>query len=155
MKAFLFVTVIIVGAVLAPPGPAFGGGRVVNLGQSADASAHDSQALVVSIPNHRSKAEARRQVDKALAGIERDYGFFLTIEHEAWTGDRLRLRARILGQSAVGRIDVKKTRVNLRILLPGSLSFLVGLAQPAILKAGTKMLASKKETRPRVAVGMR
>jgi len=107
--------------------------------------APDHRALVVSIPNHRTKAEARRQVNKALAGIERDYGFFLTIEHQAWTGDRLHLRVRILGQPVVGHIDVKKTRVNLRVLLPGSLTFLVDLAQPAILKAGTQVLARKSK----------
>lgn len=142
MKMLLLAGVATASVVLAGPVPAGAGERNPDIGRAA-APARDHRALVVSIPNHRTKAEARRQVDKALSDLQRDYGFFVTIEHEVWAGDRLRLRATVLGQSAVGHIEVKTKHVDVRVLLPGSLTFLVDLAQPAILKAGTKMLAKK------------
>ena len=110
---------------------------------SAGLASQDVQALVVRIPNHRSKADARRQVDKALAGIERDYGSFFTIEYRHWKGYRLRLRASLLGQPAVGHIDVMRTHVDVHLLLPDGIPFIADMAQPAILKAGTRMLAKQ------------
>lgn len=143
MRALLLAGVIAAGVALPGPMLAMAGDRAPHHDFKASLPASDRRAIVVSIPNHRGTAEARRQVDKALAGLERDYGLFLTIEYERWTGNRLRLRASLLGQPAVGHIDVGPSRVDVRILLPGSLTFLVDLAKPAILKAGTRMLAKK------------
>jgi hypothetical protein len=144
MKALLLASVVAASAVLAGPAP-------VDAGQRKSHSSHADRGeiapgyrvLAVSIPNHLTKRDARRQVDKALTGLERDYGLFVTIEYERWSGDRLRLRAHVLGLPAVGRIEVTRPRVTVRVLLPASLSLLVDIAQPAILKAGTQMLAKK------------
>lgn len=141
MKALL-AGIIVIGGVAAAALP--GGLMAQGLDNGINASTpDDADALVVSIPNHRSEADARRQVDKALSGIQHDYGSFFTIKYRHWTGNRLRLRASLLGQPAVGYIDVERTHVDVRIRMPGSMTFITDMAQPAILKAGTKMLAKK------------
>lgn len=144
MKALQLVSVVTVGIALAGPAP-------VHAGEGSADPAHLTsgrfvpgyRVLVVSIPNHLTKGQARRKVDHALAGLQRDYSFLLTIERKNWTGYRLWLRAHVLGQAAVGRIDVTRTHVDVRVVLPGNLAFLIEMAQPAILKAGTEMLARK------------
>ncbi|HZD90672.1 MAG TPA: hypothetical protein VE224_11260 [Pseudolabrys sp.] len=136
MKAWL-AGLVVFGVAAAGTVPAMAGDI------HAQPAPRDTQALVVTIPNHRSEAQARQQIDKALAGIQRDYGSFFTIKYRHWTGNRLRLRASLLGQPAFGHIDVKRTHVDVRIMLPGGLPFIADMAQPAILKAGTRMLAKR------------
>lgn len=144
MKALRLVSVIAVGIVLAGSVSVRAGERGADPSRmTTNGFVHGYRRLVVTIPNHLTKRQARRKVDKALADLQRDYSFLLTIERKSWTGDRLRLRAIVLGQAAVGRIDVTVTHVNVRVVLPGSLAFLIDAAQPAILKAGMEMLAQK------------
>ncbi|HEU5017199.1 MAG TPA: polyhydroxyalkanoic acid system family protein [Pseudolabrys sp.] len=140
-----FAGLVTAAAVLAIPLPleAQGQSRAA-LSDSALAEApHDYRALVVSMPNHVSKPEARRRVESAIEDLKRDYGSFFTVEQRTWSGYHLRFRAHVLGQPAVGTVDVTNDHVNLRVLLPQSLTMLADMAQPVLLKGGTAMLAKK------------
>jgi hypothetical protein len=97
--------------------------------------------LIVSIPHHLAEAEAERRVKDALAGLQKDYGYLITIEHQVWNGPHLRFEATVMGLPAHGRIDVGRASVDVKVMMPASLSVLVDLAQPVLLKQGTQMLA--------------
>ncbi|HZT24765.1 MAG TPA: polyhydroxyalkanoic acid system family protein [Pseudolabrys sp.] len=145
MKARVLIAVIALGVTLA--GSAWAAARQAdhNTGHApqTEANTATSRTLSVSIPHHLPRDEARQRVKDALAGLQKDYGFLLKIDEEVWTGYRLRLRAHLLGQPAVGRIDVEQNRVEINVLLPASLSTFAELAQPVILKQGTILLAKK------------
>lgn len=144
MKTLPMASIIALGIVLAASGYVYAGEGSASSGHMTSGGFdYSHHVLVVSIPNHLTKKQARRRVDKALSDLQRDYGYLFTIERKRWTGDQLQLRADVLGQAAIGRIDVTRTHVSIRVWLPGSLAFLVDAAQPAILKAGTQMLAQK------------
>ncbi|HEX5420013.1 MAG TPA: polyhydroxyalkanoic acid system family protein [Gammaproteobacteria bacterium] len=130
-------------AVLAPPLPATAAPSRTGAAPAATQAPQDYRALVVSMPNHVSRPEARRRIENAIEELQRDYGLFFTVERQTWSGYHLRFRARVLGQPAVGTVDVTNAHVNLRVLLPQSLTMLADMAQPVLLKGGTAMLAKK------------
>lgn len=140
------LAVIAASAILACPAPVSAGRYKSEIGRAAPTirgTVRDYWPLAVSVPHHLNRAEARRRVKNALAGLQKNYGYLLAIEQEIWTGYRLRFRARVLGQTAVGKIDVTKDHVKLRVLLPPSLMILGVIAQPIVRKAGTSILAKK------------
>jgi hypothetical protein len=144
IRTLLFAGAVAASAVLAGPAPAAARQRPSHAGhEDRGAYEHGRRLLAVLIPNHLTKRQARHQVKKALAGLKRDYSLFVSIDKERWRGNRLQLYAHVLGLPAVGEIEVTRSYVTVRVLLPASLSMLVDVAQPAILKAGTKMLAKK------------
>jgi hypothetical protein len=146
MRSLTLAGIIAAAAVLAAPLPSIAAQNRSGEARTAAAAAetaHDYRALVVSMPNHVSKPEARRRVEDAIEGLQRDYGLFFSVEQQIWSGYHLRFRARVLGQPALGTVDVTNDHVNLRVLLPQSLTVLADMAQPVLLKGGTAMLAKK------------
>jgi hypothetical protein len=129
--------------VLAPPLPVAAAPSRTGAVPAATQAPQDYRALAVSMPNHVSRPEARRRIENAIEELQRDYGLFFTVEQQTWSGYHLRFRARVLGQPAVGTVDVTNDHVNLRVLLPRSLTMLADMAQPVLLKGGTAMLAKK------------
>jgi hypothetical protein len=99
--------------------------------------------LIVSIPHHLAEAEAERRVKDAIAGLQKDYGYLLTIDRQVWHGPHLRFDATVMGQPARGRIDIAADHVDVKVMMPASLSVLVDLAQPVLLRQGTQMLAKQ------------
>jgi hypothetical protein len=96
---------------------------------------------VVTVPHHLSEREAQRRIEDALASLQTDYGYMLTLQRQVWTGYHLRFLARILGQEAPGTIDITKDRVSVRVLMPSSLSMFTSMAQPVLQRQGTLILA--------------
>ena len=144
MKSFALVSILLVSVALAGSAPVSARdhrSRTNRAVPTPAATVHDYQALLVSIPHRLTKSEARRRVKKALADLQRDQGSLLTIERQIWRGYRVRLRARVLGQTVLGTIDVRKDHVNLRILLPPGLALVGVIARPILLERGSAILA--------------
>lgn len=143
MRRYLRCAILLVGLGLTAAAPA----RVIDAASSRAAAAPQESGahvpLVVSIPHHLAKAEAERRVKNALAGLQKDYGFLLSIDHEVWSGPHLRFRATVMGEAATGRIDVGTARVEVKVMMPSNLSILVDMAQPVLLKQGTQLLAKQ------------
>jgi hypothetical protein len=144
MRAIVGIVTLVVGLSVLGAAPLRAGELALakaNIGAKAQDSAYTP--LVVSIPHHLPEAEAERRVKDALATLQKDYGYLITIDHQVWNGPHLRLRATVMGQPARGRIDVGRTRVDIKIVMPSSLSVLIDVAQPLLLKQGTRMLAQQ------------
>jgi hypothetical protein len=102
-----------------------------------------SAPLLVSIPHRLGKDEAVRRLKSGLANARTNYSSIISVDEEVWTGDRLVLRVRALGQSASGIIDVLDDCVRLEVTLPWLLAKFAERVVPTIRKEATLMLEKK------------
>jgi len=102
-----------------------------------------SAPLVVSLPHRLGKPEALRRLKDGLGNARANYRQFMTVEHEAWNGDRVDFRVRALGQSAAGSIEVFEDKLCLEVTLPWLLAKLSNHFVPAIKQSGTLLLERK------------
>jgi hypothetical protein len=102
-----------------------------------------SAPLLVSIPHRLGKDEAVRRLKSGLANARTSYSSIISVDEEVWTGDRLVLRVRALGQSASGIIDVLDDCVRLEVTLPWLLARFTERVVPTIRKEATLMLEKK------------
>ena len=102
-----------------------------------------SAPFIVSIPHRLGKDEAVRRLKTGLSNASSNYAHFFAIEEEIWTGERLQLRVRALGQVASGTIDVGEQYVTLQVFLPWLLAKIAAAIQPLVRKEGTLLLEKK------------
>jgi len=102
-----------------------------------------SKPVVVLIPHRLGKEEARKRLRFGFTRARANFGYFLTVDEEAWSGDRLQFRVRALGQIAGGTIDVAEDHVTLEVTLPWLLAAFAEKIVPAIRKEGTLLLEKK------------
>jgi hypothetical protein len=102
-----------------------------------------SAPLLVSIPHRLGKEEALRRLKSGLERARTSYSSIIAVDEEVWTGDRLSLRVRVLGQSASGIIDVLDDCVRLEVILPWLLAKFTERVVPTIRKEATLMLEKK------------
>jgi hypothetical protein len=101
------------------------------------------EPLIVVIPHRLGKDEALRRIKDGLGRAKTEFAWALTLEQEAWDGDRLTFGARAMGQRASGVIDVGDTGVRLEVTLPWLLARFAAAAQRVIGRKGTLMLEKK------------
>ena len=99
-----------------------------------------SEPLVVVIPHRLGKDEALRRIKDGLGRAKTEFAWLLSLEEEAWTGDRLAFRVAALGQRAIGTIDVYEAGVRLEVTLPWLLARFAHAAQRVIGQKGHLML---------------
>jgi hypothetical protein len=102
-----------------------------------------TEPLVVSIPHRLGKDEALRRIKDGLGRAKGEFAWVLTLEQEAWEGDRLSFIAKAMGQRAFGTIDVYEGAVRLEVTLPWLLARFAQVAQRVIGHKGTLMLEKK------------
>jgi hypothetical protein len=102
-----------------------------------------SKPVVVSIPHRLGKEEALARLKSGFTRARTNFGYLLTVEDEAWSGDHLQFRVRALGQVAGGTIDVAEDHVRLEVTLPWLLAAFAEKITPAIRKEGTLLLEKK------------
>jgi hypothetical protein len=102
-----------------------------------------SGPLLVSIPHRLGKAEAVRRLKSGLERARTNYSSIIAVDEEVWTGDRLVLRVRALGQSASGIIDVLDDCVRLEVMLPWLLAKFAERVVPTLRKETTLLLEKK------------
>lgn len=102
-----------------------------------------SEPLLVSIPHRLGKDEAVRRLKSGLKRARTSYSSIIAVDEETWTGDRLTLRVRALGQAASGVIDVLDDCVRLEVTLPWLLAKVAERVVPTIRKEATLMLEKK------------
>jgi putative polyhydroxyalkanoic acid system protein len=102
-----------------------------------------SEPLVVVIPHRLGKDEALRRIKDGLSRARAELGWLLSLEEEAWSGDRLTFRVTALGQHASGIIDVYEAGVRLEVTLPWLLARFAHAAQRVIGQKGQLLLEKK------------
>jgi len=101
-----------------------------------------SAPLIVSIPHHLGRAEARRRLQSGLTRAT-SYVPALTVDEERWDGDRMAFRVRALGQTATGQVEVADDHVRLEVTLPWLLQRFAAAAQKAIRQGGRLLLEKR------------
>lgn len=102
-----------------------------------------SKPFIISIPHRLGKDEARRRLHAGFACAGDHFAALLTVDQQDWSGDRLNFRARALGHTAFGNVDVAETHVRVEITLPWLLGMLAEKLAPAIHKETVLMLEKK------------
>jgi hypothetical protein len=102
-----------------------------------------SEPLIVMIPHRLGKAEALARIKAGLGRAESEFKALLSVEHQAWEGDRLTFGVAALGQRAAGTIDVFEHAVRLEVTLPWLLAKFAQAAQRVIGQKGQLMLEKK------------
>jgi putative polyhydroxyalkanoic acid system protein len=99
-----------------------------------------SEPLIVVIPHSLGKDEALRRIKGGIGRAQSEFARLMSVEEEAWTGDRLTFRVSALGQRAAGFIDVYEGAVRLEVTLPWLLAQFARAAQRVIGQKGQLML---------------
>jgi hypothetical protein len=80
------------------------------------------------------------------AGVERgrtEFSRLMSVQEEAWNGDRLTFRVSAMGQQAAGIIDVYEGSVRLEVTLPWLLSKFAHAVQRVVGQKGQLLLEKK------------
>jgi Putative polyhydroxyalkanoic acid system protein (PHA_gran_rgn) len=112
-------------------------------GQDQGDTAAMSEPLIVVIPHRLGKDEALRRIRDGIGRAKTEFAWLLSLDEEAWTGDRLTFRVSALGQHASGIIDVYEAGVRLEVTLPWLLARFAHAAQRVIGQRGHLMLEKK------------
>jgi hypothetical protein len=102
-----------------------------------------STPVTVTVPHRLGREEALRRLKSGFASARGHFGALLTIEEEAWAGDRLSFQVRALGQSAAGTIEVAEDNILITVMLPWLLARAAGYLLPELRKQTTLLLEKK------------
>lgn len=102
-----------------------------------------AETVKVDIPHKLTREEARARIARGFDRIRSDATGNLVKFEDVWSGDRLDFRARTMGQSVVGRLDVLDDCVHVEIDLPGFLAAIAGKLTGKIQKEATLLLERK------------
>ena len=102
-----------------------------------------SAPLIVSIPHHLGREEAKRRLKVGLTRATASIPV-LQVDEQRWEGDRLVFRVRALGQAASGHLDVAEDNARLEVALPWLLQRFAKAAQAAIANRGSLLLTKRK-----------
>ena len=98
-----------------------------------------SQPIVVTLPHRLGKAEALRRLQISFRDAQSSGAGLLMLKNQ-WSGDHMDFRARLLGQSTTGTVDVADDHVRLEVQLPLLLSLLANKAKALVEKQGKLLL---------------
>lgn len=102
-----------------------------------------AETVRVDIPHKLTREQARQRIASGFDRIRSDATGGMVKFEDVWTDDRLDFRARAMGQSVVGRLDVMDDHVHIEIDLPGFLAALAEKLTGKIRKEGTILLEHK------------
>ncbi len=103
-----------------------------------------AETVRVDIPHKLSREAARARIAEGFGRIRSEAtGGMLKFEDQ-WTGDHLDFRARMMGQSIVGRLDILDDHVHVELDLPGFLASLAGKLTGKIKREGQLLLETRK-----------
>ena len=102
-----------------------------------------AETIKIDIPHKLSRELARQRIAEGF-GKMRDQAIGNMVKFEdVWTGDRLDFRAKMLGQTVVGRLDVLENSVHVELDLPGFLAAIANKVKGKIAQGGQILLEKK------------
>ena len=102
-----------------------------------------AETVKVDIPHKLTRETAKARITEGFGRIRSEAtGGMLKFEDQ-WTGDHLDFRAKMMGQSIVGRLDILDDHVHVELDLPGFLAAIAGKLTGKIQKEGQVLLENK------------
>lgn len=102
-----------------------------------------AETVKVDIPHKLTREVARARINEGFGRIRSEAVGGLVKFEDVWTGDRLDFRARVMGQSVTGRLDVGDDHVHVEIDLPTFLAAIANKLTGRIRKEGQVLLEKK------------
>lgn len=105
-----------------------------------------SKPLVVVIPHQLGRAGARQRIDSGIETMKEKFASLVTSADTQWTGDRLDIVVKAVGQSVTAALDVAEDNVRVEVQLPWMLALIAEKAKSLITKEGQLLLEKKPTT---------
>lgn len=102
-----------------------------------------AETIKIDIPHKLSQDAARARIAESFGKLrDQAVGGMLKFE-DTWTDNRLDFRARMLGQTVVGRLDVLGDSVHVEIELPTFLAAIANKIKGKLAREGQVLLEKK------------
>lgn len=102
-----------------------------------------AETIKVDIPHKLGRETARRRIDEGFAKLRQDMLGGMVKFDDVWTGDHLDFRARVMGQSVTGKLDIHEDRVHVEVDLPMILAAIADKLRGRLQKEGQILLEKK------------
>ena len=102
-----------------------------------------AETVKVDIPHKLTREAARARIEGGFSRLRQDMLGGMVKFEDKWEGDHLDFRARVMGQTVTGRLDVLDDNVHVEIDLPGFLAAIAGKLKGRLQKEGTRLLEKK------------
>lgn len=102
-----------------------------------------SKPLVVTVPHQLGRVEARRRLEEGVTSLKAKFGDKVSSIDERWSGDRLDIDVKALGQSVAAVLEVTEEHVQVEVQLPWMLAMIAERAKGLIQKEGRVLLEKK------------
>src|SRR5580765_5840897 len=99
--------------------------------------------IIISIPHHLGRAEARRRIEGGFAKIINLLPGSSGGPSQRWDGDRLIFSVASLGQTVSGVIQVLDATVTMELELPGVVRIIASGLKERLQKVGQLLLTRK------------
>ncbi|MER0237710.1 polyhydroxyalkanoic acid system family protein [Fulvimarina sp. MAC8] len=102
-----------------------------------------AETIKVDIPHKLGRAGARQRIDEGFAKLRQDMMGGMVKFEDTWTGDHLDFRARVMGQSVTGRLEILDEHVHVEVDLPMILASIAEKLKGRLRKEGQVLLEKK------------
>lgn len=102
-----------------------------------------AETIKVDIPHKLSRGAARTRIEESFGKLRQDMLGGMVKFEDVWTGDHLDFRARVMGQSVTGRLDVLDDAVHVEVDLPVFLAAIAEKLKGRLRKEGQVLLEKK------------
>ncbi|RFC62143.1 hypothetical protein DYI37_18055 [Fulvimarina endophytica] len=102
-----------------------------------------AETIKVDIPHKLGRAAARQRIDEGFARLRQDLMGGMVKFEDTWTNDHLDFRARVMGQSVTGRLDILDDHVHVEVDLPMFLASIAEKLKGRLRKEGQVLLEKK------------
>ncbi|HDZ75563.1 polyhydroxyalkanoic acid system family protein [Aurantimonas sp. C2-6-R+9] len=102
-----------------------------------------AETIKVDIPHKLSREAARTRIEESFGKLRQDMLGGMVKFEDVWTGEHLDFRARVMGQSVTGRLDVLDDAVHVEVDLPVFLAAIAEKLKGRLRKEGQVLLEKK------------
>lgn len=102
-----------------------------------------SKPLVVTVPHQLGLAEAKRRLEEGVTTLKSKFADKVSSIDERWSGDRLDVDVKALGQNVSAALEVAEDHVQVEVQLPWMLAMIAHRAKGMIQKEGQVLLEKK------------
>ncbi|WP_206455284.1 polyhydroxyalkanoic acid system family protein [Aurantimonas marina] len=102
-----------------------------------------AETIKVDIPHKLSREAARTRIEEGFGKLRQDMLGGMVKFEDVWTDGHLDFRARVMGQSVTGRLDVLDDAVHVEVDLPAFLAAIAEKLKGRLRKEGQVLLEKK------------
>jgi len=104
-----------------------------------------TQPIQVDLPHTLGTQEAKRRIQNGIGRLRDHIPGGAAEVTSGWSGDRMSLRVKAMGQDVSATLDVEEKKVRVEVALPPALSFFSGLIEAGLRRAGPELLEDKSK----------